>query len=226
MKTISSRCLAEAALACFILAAMPRLAAGQSPAVIPAIQFSNVPVRTAMENLARMANLNYIIDPKLFQNADGAMKREPAITIQWENISAKDALARVLKEHNLIMVTNSFSTVVCITDTNVVQNNVDASLLGTGSSKKLPTIRFDFVPLNMAFDELGKHIQTKITLDPRLSGQAQPEPPDFKIVRVPTVSVHWDDLTAQQAIVELCDVYGLEIVKGSAPNTVLIKSRQ
>lgn len=37
------------------------------------------------------------------------------------------------------------------------------------------------------------------------------------------VSASWHNLTAQQALVELCEVYGLVLVKGTAPDTVEIK---
>ena len=46
-------------------AAADKPAVVASGAVIPLIQFQEVPLTTAIENLARQASLNYILDPKV-----------------------------------------------------------------------------------------------------------------------------------------------------------------
>src|SRR5262245_24330822 len=65
--------------------------AGTNPgAVIPLIQFQDVPLTTAIENLARQAGINYILDPKVgYGQPDertGAIKVQPNISIRWENL--------------------------------------------------------------------------------------------------------------------------------------------
>ena len=84
-------------------------AAGSTPVVaapvsIPLIQFSDVPIRTAIENLARQAGINYMLDPKIGYgepDAGGQIKAEPQLSIRWENISAENALLALLDNYNL-----------------------------------------------------------------------------------------------------------------------------
>jgi hypothetical protein len=204
------------ALALFLF--LPSVARTQSSGVIPTIKFQTVPISTAVQNLAQMADINYIIDPKLFQAADGSLKPEPSLTLNWTNVTAAEALARLLKEHDLMMTTNPFTAVVEITGTNHVACRVDARLLGPDTNGVLPMIRFGDVPLNMALTTLARQAGINAALDPQVSGDAPPAPPDFKLVRVPLVSVRWQNLTARQAIVELCEMHGLTIVKSPAPD--------
>src|SRR6266496_652915 len=60
----------------------------QPGAVIPLIQFQDVPITTAIENLARQAGINYILDPNVGygQPEDkGVLRAQPNISIRWEN---------------------------------------------------------------------------------------------------------------------------------------------
>jgi len=79
-----------------------------APAVgIPQIKFSDVPITTAIENLARLANINYMLDPKIGYgqaDANGQIKVEPTLSIRWENITAESALLALLDNYNLQLV--------------------------------------------------------------------------------------------------------------------------
>ncbi len=74
------------------------------PASIPLIQFQDVPITTAIENLARQAGINYLIDPKIGYgqpDANGQIKPEPTLSIRWENITAEQALKALLNNYGL-----------------------------------------------------------------------------------------------------------------------------
>src|ERR1019366_1419495 len=74
---------------------------------IPLIQFSDVPITTAIENLARQAGINYMLDPKIGYgqpDASGQIKAEPQLSIRWENISAESALLALLDNYGLQLV--------------------------------------------------------------------------------------------------------------------------
>ena len=223
MKTISIRFFIKVTLALSLAWILPSTSPGQSADNIPLIKFQDVPITTAIESLARQAKINFIVDPKLFLNTDGTSKPEPSLTFRWENLTAGNALARMLKENGLVMRTNAFSTVVCITGTNATARQIDVKLLGNDTNGVIPLIHFIDVPVSEALKSLIKQGHVTAVLDPQVSGDAPPSSPDFKMVMAPTVSVRWENLTARQAIVEICDVYGLVIVKGSAPDTVVIK---
>jgi type II secretory pathway component GspD/PulD (secretin) len=77
-----------------------------APAVLP-IQFQDVPITTAIENLARLADINYLLDPKIGYgqpDQNGQIKPEPTISVRWENVSARQALLAVLDNYNLELV--------------------------------------------------------------------------------------------------------------------------
>jgi type II secretory pathway component GspD/PulD (secretin) len=74
---------------------------------IPLIQFSDVPITTAIENLARQAGINYMLDPKIGYgqpDANGQIKVEPQLSIRWENISAENALLALLDNYGLQLI--------------------------------------------------------------------------------------------------------------------------
>ena len=75
---------------------------------IPLIQFSDVPITTAIEHLARQAGINYMLDPKigygLPDGQTGQIKAEPQLSIRWENITAESALRALLDNYGLQLV--------------------------------------------------------------------------------------------------------------------------
>lgn len=92
--------------------------AAPEAASIPLIQFQEVPITTAIENLARQANINYLLDPKIAYGqpeANGQIKPEPTLSIRWENITAQQALVALLDNYGLQMVGDSKTKIVRIT---------------------------------------------------------------------------------------------------------------
>jgi type II secretory pathway component GspD/PulD (secretin) len=80
----------------------------QPGAVIPLIQFQDVPLTTAIENLARQAAINYILDPRVgYGQPDektGVIKVQPNISIRWENLTAEQALSALLQNYGLQLI--------------------------------------------------------------------------------------------------------------------------
>jgi hypothetical protein len=190
---------------------------------IPVIDFQGVPVTTAVDNLARLARLNYLVEPNLFTAADGTPRPEPALSIHWENLTAAAALTRLLAENHLFAVSNAFSTVVLVSAKPTVAHTVEAKLLGADTNAAIPLIRFSDVPLGEALKFFINSAHLPVTLDPHVSGEAPPEPPDFKPAFVPQVSVNWHDLTARQALVALCEAYHLTIGKNGETGALTVK---
>ena len=76
---------------------------------ISIIQFSDAPLTTAIENLARRAGINYMLDPKIgygLPDANGQVKVEPTLSIRWENISAEKAMLAMLENYGLQLIKN------------------------------------------------------------------------------------------------------------------------
>ena len=85
----------------------PAAAPAVVPAGIPLIQFSDVPITTAIENLARQAGINYMLDPKIGYgqpDQNGQIKAEPQLSIRWENITAEHALLALLDNYGLQLI--------------------------------------------------------------------------------------------------------------------------
>lgn len=99
--------------------APPTAAAAVTPgAVIPLIQFQDVPLTTAIDNLARQASINYILDPKVgYGQPDerGQIKAQPNITIRWENLTAEQALNALITTYGLQIVSDSKTGIARVT---------------------------------------------------------------------------------------------------------------
>ena len=73
------------------------------------IQFQDVPITTAIESLARLASINYLLDPKINYgqpDQSGQIKPEPTLSIRWEHVTAQQALLALLDNYNLQLVEN------------------------------------------------------------------------------------------------------------------------
>ena len=196
------------------------------------VQMSGVPITTAIESLARLSGVNFIIDPKLFAPtgaSSGNAVSEPTVTFSWTNTSASSALARLLKEHGLVMVQDKFTTVTLITGTNHVANVVDASLLDSTNATTqttnapVPVFQFQDVPLDEALKNLIEHDHLNVVLDGKVSTYVDPADQSFHIT--PTVSLRWENLTAKKTIVALCEIYDLAIVKDATTGVTRIKPK-
>jgi type II secretory pathway component GspD/PulD (secretin) len=88
------------------------------PPSIPLIQFQDVPITTAIENLARQAGINYLIDPKIGYgqlDQNGQVKAEPTLSIRWENVTAGQALMALLDNYGLQLNEDRKSQIARIT---------------------------------------------------------------------------------------------------------------
>lgn len=73
-------------------------------AVIPLIVMDDVPLTDAIRNLARQAQLNYMLDPKIVYGQpgpDGRVQPQPMVSLRWENVTAEQALGALLANYNL-----------------------------------------------------------------------------------------------------------------------------
>ncbi len=85
--------------------------------VLP-VQFQDVPLTTAIENLARLAGVNYLLDPQIAYgqpDQSGKIKPEPTISVRWENVTALQALTAVLDNYGLQLVEDPKTKIARIT---------------------------------------------------------------------------------------------------------------
>lgn len=211
--------------------------ADKLPALIPAVKFEDVPITSVIENLARIAEINYMIDPyrcqKLIGSADGHIP-EPTISCHLTNVAARDLLERILNVRNFVLIDDPVTHVARITRKDEPEPSVDASLLdqntnspamNTNSSAVdakvyIPQYHFSDVPLDLGLDNLIRLSAENIGIDSRITGRGGP--PDSPFVPMPVVSLNWKNITVKQAIVALCQCYHLIIVKDDTTGVLKI----
>jgi type II secretory pathway component GspD/PulD (secretin) len=89
-----------------------------STASIPLIHLQDISLTSAIENLARQAGINYLLDPKIgFGQPDqnGQIKAEPTLSIRWENVTAEQALRALLDNYGLQMIEDKNTHIARIT---------------------------------------------------------------------------------------------------------------
>jgi len=195
-----------------LLAPLPTSAqqAATTNKLIPLIVMDDVPLEDAIRNLARVAGINYIIDPRISSS-------RPTISGRWENTTAEQMLANVLQEHRLKMVENPATSVARIASTNHVVHPVAASQVGSDTNKAIPVILVDDVTLEEAIKAIAAQAKLKVSLDPKLSGSKA----------FPTVSFRWENLTQRQALAALLDNYDLTMVEdATTANAQIIIKKQ
>lgn len=188
----------------------------QEKAVIPLIELNGVPLNDAVKTLARQSNFNFILDPKLsgfYRATDGKMVPQPTVTNRWENKSAFEVLEQLLKEHGLKMVKSPASSVTRITYTNQPVIKVDGDQLGNDTNA-IHRMQIDSMPLANALTTIAAQLKRDIVIDPKIS-QTYVD-----------VSFRWENITAKQALIALCENFDLAVTKDSSSGAIRIKPNE
>jgi len=196
--------------------------------VIPVIQFHDVPLHTAIENFARQGKINYQIDQRLSRwwetpDIDGAMTHEPILSIRWTNLTARQALVDLLNNYNLVLAEDPLTSVARITYTNQTVDPGDVRLLGDDTIV-IPLIQFEYVPITTALENFGRAANISYVLDPEIGYGMRDKQGKIKVE--PTLSIRWENITARQAFIAICENYDLIITNGNRPDFVLIKAKK
>ena len=186
----------------------------------PMIQMENVPLSEAIKNVARQMGLNYIIHPSLLTTG-GFMITNPPITVRWSNVTANEALQRLLKEHGLAIVTNSATTVARVVPSGVSIKELTASAVRTDTNGIIPVLSIED-PLSEAIKTIASRAQIEVTFAPETSRVFE-SADVFR--RQVAVSFRWENITARQALVALLDNYQLVMVEDAKNSSVRIALR-
>ena len=195
--------------------------------VQPLIEMSDVPISAAIESLARLAGINYIVDYRVISwwaapDAKSNRTREPSLTFRWKNMTAKDALVRVLKEHHLVLADDSLTSITRITYTNQVVDTGDAGLLGSDTNI-IPDIKFQDVPITAGLDSLARLAGFNYLLGPEI-GYGTPSK-SGRIKTGPILDLRWKGVTAKQAFIAVCEECDLIIFKNRASGVIIIRAK-
>jgi len=206
--------------------AMPKVELATNQ-ILPAIKMYDVPIRAGIENLTRLAQINYIIDARVEKwwsrpGADGKPVPEPTLNFSWKNLTAKEALERLLGEHHLVLADDPLTAITRITYTNQVVNPGDAKLLGEDTNI-IPIIKLQDVPITTFLENLARLAGISYALDPKI-GYGMPDKYG-QIKTEPTLSLRWAHITATQALIAICENYDLVILKDPTSSIVLIRAK-
>jgi hypothetical protein len=218
-------------LTCMVLAVafvIPRQANAEEKShandVLPRIELDRVLLTDAIKNIARVAGINYIIDPRVtatFRDADEPNPGGPVITKTWRFVPAAQALSELLKSQNLVMASNPVTTISRIVLPKQKLNSISAIQFGTDTSRVVPVFLMEYVPLNDAITNIAREASMRITFDANLS---VPAARGAKISSI-LVSIRWENVTVRQALVALLDNYDLDIVGNLDSGPVRIEPR-
>lgn len=191
------------------------------PESVPLIVIEDVPLTHALKNIARQANLNYILDPRVpgSRFGLGKMASEPNVNGRWEDITAHAALLNVLSEHKLMLVTNPVTTVARIAPAYRPVRPVAADQVSTNKSAVIPVLTMEDVLLTEAIRKLAEAAGLSVTLDPKVRSSPVFDPQG-------TVSFRWEKITVRQALAALVDNYDLVLIEdpGTASLRITLKT--
>jgi type II secretory pathway component GspD/PulD (secretin) len=201
MKTkLNSRWIAGAMAAIAVLVLIPSAHCQSQQDIIPVIKFTDVPITEGIKNLARQAGINnFMIEPNIFKQP------EPTVSFRWENITAKSALERMLKEQGLFIVENPQTGVAHISNTNLPPRKFDEDFIGSGTNAVIPLIAMDSVSLKDALVNLVRMSKGEIEIDPKLATSLA--------TSTVYISVRLQNLTPKQVLAAICENYNLQIIK-------------
>lgn len=194
---------------------------------IPQIVFADVPLSIAIENLARLEKINYLIDRDVSDSwsTDGDhLSLEPWLSLRFNRVKARSALTRILNIRGLDLRDDPTTGVALVIRSDKLLPKVDASLLGVNGIAvyhSVNNIKISDTPLKALLEELVRQIALPVRIDPAVKSVA--------VTRngLPLkISINWEGVAPHQAIVALCKAYGLRIVKDAATGEIWIKPGQ
>ena len=197
-----------------------------SEARIPLIQFSDVPITTAIENLARQANINYMLDPKIgygVPDENGKIKREPDLNVRWENVTGRQALLAILDAYDLQLMDDPKTGITRITIKGFKSNGPSAEAFPWASGTNdpvIPVTQFSDVPLTTVIKNLAQFTGIDYSLDPAI-GYGKPDK-NGKIKEEPVLSLRWENISARNALLAVLDNYGLRLTVDKSGKALIV----
>jgi hypothetical protein len=185
--------------------------------VMPLVVIESVALADAIRNLARQANINYILDPRVPGSTIGPGRRlkEPYVSRRWEKRTLGSVLSDVLKEQRLMLVENPTTSVARIAPENAGVSPISTNVLHADTNSPLPLLSIENVSLVDAIENLARRADRKVIFDPRFA--------DAKLVRDGgVVSIRWENVTLGQALAALLDNFDLIMVENASKKSVLV----
>lgn len=185
--------------------------------VCPLIVIDEVPASDAIRNLARQLNLNLILDPRV-PGSDfnpGKALGNPEVSIRCTNCAVSAVLSLVLARHKLKLTTNVATTVVRVVPATDPPAPAPTGVTVADTNNLLPQIILNGVPLAEAMQKLARQIQLKLVFDATFLSSALASADSV-------VHVSWQNISPRQALIALCENYGIRLVEDPAASTARV----
>ena len=189
--------------------------------LIPLIQFGDVPLTTAIEHLARQSAINYILAPDVNFGSGPGQQSEPLITLRLENVTTWHTLNRLLNVYGFTITPSPATRVVRISSGDSPASTLDPSLLNPqtntpDANRVIPLLVFSDAPLDVVLGQFIRQAGYQIQLDPQLKD----------LQNDPLINIRWENMTARQAIIALCENYDLALSKDETTGAIQIGPKE
>ncbi len=178
-----------------------------------------VPLPDAIRNLARQEKINYILDPSISESIATASP----VTGRWNDVTATEVLDEVLERNHLKLAPNSITGVARIVAADRRANPPVANPVGNGTNWVIPLIIIDEVSLPQSIRNVAKVMGMTVSFDKQL--RIPTDDPDGTPIVQCYVSIRWEDITAQQALGALLDIYDLEMVESANGSSAFVTAK-
>lgn len=198
--------------------------------VLPVIEMTNVPLSEGIQRLLRQSRMRATIDWHLadlwaMTDAKGNHIHEPMLNFRWTNMTASDALFRVLREHHLAFELNPLSLLWDITYTNDLIGSKDLGFFDPVTNA-IPLIQFEDVPITVGLENLARAANFNYMFDPYIGygyiGYGRTNW-NGRIIREPLLTLKVTNRTAEHVFCAICVTHRLDVVPDPKTGVTLVR---
>ncbi|MDB6027187.1 MAG: hypothetical protein JWM68_3410 [Verrucomicrobiales bacterium] len=174
--------------------------------VIPLIVLDDVSLMKAIRLLAFQGDLSLSFSPEVKGNTN--LNLSSGVTIRFESVTARQALAAVLDNHGLKLVpnrTNRQTFEVVLHKTEIVMDEASVAKTNTGGEHIYSRVLLKDASLTNAIESFAEASRISFKFDTNAWKQVQEKASHHGIYPA-KVSARWDDLTAREALESLLEM--------------------
>lgn len=171
---------------------------------IPLIEFQDVPITVALENLARQGGIRYLLDPWINYgqpDGHGGITVEPTLTIRWNGITAAEGFNAVCARFGFSVVRDPAANVVLLRKRNHNVEFVKSDFYRNDTN--VVSVECRGMPVSTILKDLAREAHIKCIF----SARVDPNDP----AREPHISLLWKNIPARQAFAAICENYDLDV---------------
>lgn len=190
--------------------------------VRPSIEMKNVPLSAGITQLAKQAGVNLAIDEQVSnwwaeKDIHGRILHQSLLNFSWTNLTAKDALFRLLQEYHLNLEVKPGAQIAQVTFMKDEFNGF-AESESFGGTNLIPLFDFQDVPITVVLENLAMSARINYIIDPYLGYD------DYGTE--PAVSVRRKNITAENMFLDVCSKYHLSVITDTNTGVVFIRKQE